>query len=112
MKIQYISHEERVTCKYCNKQLFSGSAHDYYIEQSTCEHVQYVHDSETIFYISDNTRNQLKQKGISEQDLSDSLYNGGEISYLRDIVEFPDGIEYEISAGGMTTLTLHICISK
>ena len=112
MNVQEVSCDQKVFCPFCKKKLYPGDEGEYDLESSICKHVLYNHDSEDIYYLSKEAEDQLNKKGFSEKILSDLMYNEEGIFYLRDLIDYPNTLEFEISPGGMTLVTLHIAVSS
>lgn len=64
------------------------------------------------FVLSDEANKQLVAKGYTEEILNELMYSEEEYFYLRDIIEYPNSLEFEIQAGGMSLVTLHIAVSS
>ena len=112
MNILKIPCDQKVYCSFCRKKLYAGDEDEYDIENSICKHVIYNHDSENIYYLSQEAKEQFNQQGFDQDIVSDLMYNEEGYFYLRDILNFPNSCEFEIEAGGMSTVTLHIAVSS
>lgn len=111
MNIIEVPCDKKVYCPFCKKKIYAGDDNEYDLENSVCEHVIYNHDSENIYYLSPEAKARLYKKGFDENIVSELMYNEEDYFYLRDILNFPNSIEFEIQAGGMTTITMHIAVN-